>query len=111
MASVNYTEKQLRLLLLLAASTAASVAAPGPQVESSRASERGMRACVHCFAAPFLFDTCLPLPLHYFNLLHHTRTLPVQLKAPSTKRQKDPPSTLTPSSKAQLGGPSYYCCS
>jgi hypothetical protein len=97
MASVNYTEKQLRLLLLL-------LLAPPPRArKSSRASERGMRACVHyCFAAPFLFDTCLPLPLHYFNLLHHTRTLPVQLKAPSTQ---------TPSSKAQLGGPSYYCCS
>jgi hypothetical protein len=54
--------------------------------------ERGMRACVHCFAAP-LFDTCLPLPLHYFNLLHHTRTLP---NTKATKHQKDPPAPSRP---------------
>ena len=79
------------LLLLLAS--------PPRARKSSRASERGMRACVHCFAAPFLFDTCLPLPLHYFNLLHHTRTLPVQLKAPSTKApnaRKTPPAPSRP---------------
>jgi hypothetical protein len=100
MASVNYTEKQLRLLLLLAATVLLLLASPPRARKSSRASERGMRACVHyCFAAPFLFDTCLPLPLHYFNLLHHTRTLPVELKAPSTKatkRLKDPPAPSRP---------------
>jgi hypothetical protein len=60
-----------------------------------------MRACVHCFAAP-LFDTCLPLPLHYFNLPpphpHHYRPAPKH-QAPNTR--KTPQHPPAPSSLRQ----------